>query len=77
YIASDMLSLAFRDAYDIAILISGDTDYVRVIDEIQELGKIVEVASFKYGKSWDLEKACDKYILLDPIVLKMCSTQTT
>lgn len=77
FIASDMLSLAFRNAYDSVILISGDGDYVKVIEEIQELGKIVEVASFKYGKSWDLEKACDKYILLDPVVLKMCEPETT
>lgn len=67
-IASDMLSLAFRNAYGTAILISGDADYVRVIDGIQELGKRVELASFKYGKAWDLHKICDKYTELDQII---------
>ncbi|HCJ65937.1 MAG TPA: NYN domain-containing protein [Elusimicrobia bacterium] len=68
YLASDMLSLAYKNAYDIAVLISGDVDYVKVVEEIKSLGKIVAVASFKYGRSDDLIKSCDRHIRLDDII---------
>jgi uncharacterized LabA/DUF88 family protein len=64
-LATDMVSLAFRDAYDTAILVSGDSDYVPVVEEIQQLGKRVENASFKRTSSYELRKVCDKFILLD------------
>jgi len=74
-IASDMLSLAFNNAYDIAILISGDADFEEVIDQIQRLGKQVFNAGFKgYGDSEALKKICDGFIdlipTLDKIVIK-------
>ena len=64
-LATDMVSLAFRNAYDTAILVSGDSDYVPVVEEIQELGKRVENASFKRTGSFELRKVCDRFILLD------------
>lgn len=66
-IATDMVSLAFRNAYDTAILVSGDSDYVPVIEEIQSLGKRVENASFKRESSYNLRKVCDEFIELDRI----------
>jgi len=65
YIASDMLGLAYRNAYDKAILLSGDVDFVKVIEEIKSLGKIVHAAFYQYGKSFDLLKSCDAHIELD------------
>jgi uncharacterized LabA/DUF88 family protein len=62
-----MVSLAFRNAYDTAVLVSGDSDYVPVVKEIQELGKRVENASFKRTSSFELRKVCDEFILLDNI----------
>ncbi len=64
-IATDMISLAFRNAYDTAILVSGDSDFIPVIEEIQELGKRVENASFKRESSYNLRRICDDFILLD------------
>jgi len=66
-LATDMVSLAFRNAYDTAVLVSGDSDYVPVVKEIQELGKRVENASFKRTSSFELRKVCDEFILLDNI----------
>ncbi len=66
-IATDMVSLAFRNAYDTAVLVSGDSDYVPVIEEIQSLGKRVENASFKRESSYNLRKVCDEFIELDKI----------
>lgn len=56
-LATDMVSLAFRNAYDTAILVSGDSDYVPVVKEIQELGKRVENASFKRTSPMSLERS--------------------
>ncbi len=64
-IASDMLSLAFHNAYDVAILLSGDSDFVEVVEEIKHQGKIVENAVFREASSKELRDACDNYIYLD------------
>lgn len=69
-LATDMVSLAFRDAYDTAILVSGDSDYVPVVEEIQELGKRVENVSFKRTSSYELRKVCDSFLLLDNLAYK-------
>ncbi|NPA53020.1 MAG: NYN domain-containing protein [Aquificae bacterium] len=66
-LATDMVSLAFRDAYDTAILVSGDSDYVPVVEEIQTLGKRVENVTFKRESSFHLRKVCDSYLILDEI----------
>lgn len=64
-IATDMISLAFRNAYDTAILVSGDSDFIPVVEEIQQLGKRVENVAFKRESSYNLRKTCDSSIILD------------
>jgi len=64
-LATDMLSLAYRNAYDTAILVSGDSDFIYTVEEVQRLGKRVENASFKKTSSFNLRKTCDEFILLD------------
>ncbi len=66
-IATDMISLAFKDGYDTAILVSGDSDFVPVVEKIQELGKRVETAAFKKTSSYELRRVSDEFILLDNI----------
>ncbi|MCP4580532.1 MAG: NYN domain-containing protein, partial [candidate division Zixibacteria bacterium] len=58
-----MLTFAFKDTYDTAILISGDEDFMVVVEKIKELGKHVEVANL--GGSFLLRQAADKYLLID------------
>jgi len=48
-IAIDIISLAYEDAYDTAVLVSGDGDFVPVIKKVKELDKNVEVWAFKYS----------------------------
>ncbi|MFX0042927.1 MAG: NYN domain-containing protein [Candidatus Hodarchaeota archaeon] len=48
-IAIDIISLAYEDAYDTAVLVSGDGDFIPVIKKIKELNKIVEVWAFRYS----------------------------
>ncbi|QWK20191.1 MAG: NYN domain-containing protein [Hydrogenobacter thermophilus] len=64
-LATDMLSMAYMNTYDTAVLISGDSDYSYTVEEVQRIGKKVENASFKRTSSYQLRKACDRFILLD------------
>ncbi|MDQ7056147.1 MAG: NYN domain-containing protein [Persephonella sp.] len=66
-IATDMISLAYKDAYDTAVLVSGDSDFIPVVEKVQEIGKRVENVSFKKTSSYELRKMCDDFILLDNI----------
>ncbi|HIP42952.1 MAG TPA: NYN domain-containing protein [Aquifex aeolicus] len=67
-LATDMLSLAYRNAYDTAILVSGDSDFIHTVEAVQSLGKRVENATFKKTSSYNLRKACDRFILLDDYI---------
>jgi len=68
HIAIDMLSFAFNDTYDTAILVSGDEDFMVIVEKIKELGKHVEVANL--GGSYFLKQAADKYIMIDHNMLE-------
>ena len=65
YLATDLISLAYEDGYDIAIVVSGDGDFVPAIQKVQKLGKKVENAFFNISRSSYLKQVCDKSIRLD------------
>jgi len=71
-IAVDMLRYAYNNAYDTAILVSGDGDFVPAVTAVQELGKSVEHAYFKIGHSYHLKQTCDDSFLLDEKFIKKC-----
>jgi len=48
-IAIDMISLAYEDGYDRAILVSGDGDFVPVFKKLKELNKKIELWAFRYS----------------------------
>ncbi len=48
-IAIDIISLAYENAYDTAVLVSGDGDFVPVVRKVKKLDKNVEVWAFKYS----------------------------
>jgi len=64
-LATDMLALAFRNAYDTAILVSGDSDFCYTVETIQDLGKRVINATFKRNSSPLLRAVSDEVIILD------------
>ncbi len=63
FITIDMLSHAYKDNYDTAILISGDEDFMVLVEVVKDIGKHVEVANL--GGSYILRQSADKYILID------------
>ncbi len=73
---SDVVELAQEDSYDKAILVSGDADYIKAVEKLEELNKKVEIWSFKIAMSKDLLEAAGRrnirYIdsILDEIEFK-------
>ncbi|MBD3195684.1 MAG: NYN domain-containing protein [Candidatus Lokiarchaeota archaeon] len=48
-ISIDMVSYAYEDAYDVAVLVSGDGDFLPVIRKVKDLNKEIEVWAFHYS----------------------------
>lgn len=71
-IAFDLIALATRDAYDIAILVAGDQDFVCPVLEVRMMDKYVENAFVEDAWSPALKGVVDKAILLDDEFLKGC-----
>ena len=65
-IALDMFSKAVRDQYDVAGLVSGDSDFAEVITKIKDnYGKHVELYTFDRSIHEELLLAPDKHIVID------------
>jgi hypothetical protein len=61
-LCKDMLSHAFQDHYDLAVLVAGDGDYVPLVEQVKRLGKLVHVWFFmKEGLNPSLELAADSF----------------
>lgn len=64
-LVTDFLALAYSGAYDYALLVSGDADFISAIDEVKRFGKIVFIASFKDDFNEELMQHIDKIIFLE------------
>ena len=64
-LTSDMISLAYEDAYDRAIIASGDGDYESLIEIVKSKGKRVWVLSFSHSLSWRLAESADRVVRID------------
>ena len=60
-LTKDMISHAFRGNYEGVALVSGDGDYLPLIEEVKRLGKIVHLYAFESGLSPELRLAADGY----------------
>jgi uncharacterized LabA/DUF88 family protein len=69
-IAIDIVSLAYENAYDTAVLVSGDGDFVPVIKKLKDLKKNVELWAFKYSLANTLREEIkqDKLYFIDDIL---------
>ena len=59
FLGVDLVQGAYRSTYDIAYLITGDTDLIPAIQAAKDAGKIIEV--FSYNMQYDLQQAADKF----------------
>jgi len=76
YLATDMVSVAYENQYDTAILVSGDGDFVPCIKRVQKLGKKVENAYFNISRSSFLKKVCDSSNRLDNFIQECIKEKT-
>jgi len=57
----------------VAILVSGDTDYIPVIRELHHIGKIVVLASLPNQNIVKYEEYRDAHLRMDVNFLKTCT----
>ncbi len=67
-LATDLLWYAFQNSYDIAVLISGDSDFVPPVERVRLIGKQVDLWAFKGSLSPELKNIVDKINLIDNII---------
>lgn len=75
-IAVQMLSKAYTNAYDIAILVSGDTDYIPVVEQLHNLGKIVVLATLPHQNVNKYNGLYDQHIKISDKILQKCVADT-
>ncbi len=72
-LATDLLTHNFKNNYDVAILVAGDSDYVGAIQAVKDNGKNVEVALFgKERTSRQLREVADRVVEMDGRFLRGC-----
>jgi uncharacterized LabA/DUF88 family protein len=64
-LAVDMLTQAH--SLDVVVLASGDSDFVRLVRAVQNLGKRVEVIAFQDRIGFDLIKEADSFSALESL----------
>jgi len=71
-LTTDMLSHAYQNNYDTAILVAGDGDYTPLIAAVKRLGKNVNVAFFSQdnGLSDAVFFGCDQFFKLEAVFLR-------
>jgi uncharacterized LabA/DUF88 family protein len=65
YLASQIVALAYENAYDEAIVISGDIDLLPAIEIAQQKGKVVTVVAGGKSLSSELKRRADRFVLID------------
>ena len=69
--STDLLWFATRGGYDIAILVSGDADFIPVVEKVSSLGKVIELWTFKHAVGRELKEKVDKVFYIDDIISKI------
>jgi len=70
-IITDLLTLAFDDNYDIAVLISGDADHAPAVQYIQKKTDKQVVQAFFRDHGDELRNACWDHVFFDDLMAKL------
>jgi uncharacterized LabA/DUF88 family protein len=71
-LAAHLLTKAFNNSYDTAVIMSGDTDYIPVMDILNTMGKSVVVAGIHGQNLSQFQHHSDQQILLDDAFFQTC-----
>lgn len=63
-LATDLLLLAARNAFDVAIICAGDADFCSAVEGVKEMGKEIYIASFDTSCANPLKEVALGYISL-------------
>jgi uncharacterized LabA/DUF88 family protein len=66
-VAIELLAGAFKNEYDVAMIIAGDGDYADIAREVRGAGKTIYNAFFSRDKSYELAKESTDFIPLDTL----------
>ncbi len=69
-LTTDLLSNAFTNNFDVALLFAGDADYVPLVEQVKRLGKRLLVLSFSSRLSEELRLSSDQTHLVDDIFVQ-------
>ena len=69
YLATDLIKGAYENLYDVAIIVSGDADFIPAIKLVQKNGKKVINAFFPKSSSYLLRNCCGGSINLKKALL--------
>ena len=58
-LATDLVSHAYKDHYDTAIVVSGDADFYPALQAVKDVGKHIEVAAFDMNLSGESGRVAD------------------
>lgn len=64
-IAVQMVSKAYKNSYDIAVLLSNDTDYLPIVKTLHDLGKIIVLVKLPDQKVYKFENYVDEIFQID------------
>lgn len=67
WLTTKLLLLLHHDAFDTAILVSGDGDYLEAVKAVRSMGKRVELVAFKASHSRELVDECNSVIFFEDI----------
>ncbi len=73
-LVTDFLMLGMRGAFEVAIIVSGDQDYVNAIEAVQNIGKIVHIACFENSFPDEMYRYADRYIPFDDFAREIRKT---
>jgi len=71
-IATNLLTKAFFNSYDTAILVSADSDYAKAVECVKFFGKTVELAVTKNQKAAKMKHLADMVIEMDQNFVLAC-----
>jgi len=70
-LVTDLLSFAWEEAYDDAVLVSGDADYTGAVEKVKSKGRMVDVVAWKESLSRELKLVASKVVYIDDIIDKI------
>lgn len=71
-IAAHLITKGLLNSYDTAVVVSGDTDYIPVMDILNTIGKTIAVVGVKGQNLFQFRQHSDTQLLLDESFFKQC-----